>query len=298
MGRISGRRAASRAVEEPNAQGGRQEAGVDRVHRMELQYDGTGLHGWAKQGSLPTVEGSLEAALQTVLGTVPALAVAGRTDAGVHARRQVVSLTLPARTDLPRLMRSLNALTPRGIAVTRLAPAPPGFNAHKDALSRLYRYYVCAAPVVPPFLVHYCWHVPFELDMDLVRACAAAVVGRHDFTAFTPAHTEHLFFERTVLRCDWKRETAGLGALGPGAAGTRSRGVFYLEIEANAFLRHMVRTLVGTIIDIGQGRRSLDDLAQLLEGSHRLEAGPTAVPHGLFFWDVRYREMGARASGN
>jgi tRNA pseudouridine38-40 synthase len=260
---------------------------VDRVHRLELQYDGTGLHGWAKQEGLPTVQGALEVALQMVLGHVPALRVAGRTDAGVHARCQVVSLALPAGTDTARLRLSLNALTPRGIAITRLVRAPETFDARTQALSRAYRYYVCTRAVVPPFWDGYCWAAYGNLDASLLEAAAGLTRGQHDFTAFTPVETEHVFFDRTVLKCAWKRTTADLAGQAPSNGAGRG-GLLYLEIEADAFLRHMVRTLVGTMFEVAQGKRSLDDFGRLLQGARRDEAGPTAPPQGLFLWDVRY----------
>jgi len=265
---------------------------VEREHRMDLQYDGTGLHGWAKQEGLPTVEGSLESALRTVLGYAPELRVAGRTDAGVHARRQVASLRLADGLDLGRLRASLNALTPPGIAVLRIAPAVKGFDARKDATGRVYRYYVWTGPVPSPFWSRYCWHVPGRLDLDKLHSAAAATAGRHDFTAFTPTETEHVFFDRLVTRCAWRRAT-GLPGAPPAAAGGGARegyvpGMLYLEIEAEAFLRHMVRTLVGTMVEVAQGKRTPDDFDRLLRGAEREEAGPTAPAHGLFLWDVKY----------
>jgi tRNA pseudouridine38-40 synthase len=268
------RRAAAARRDEP-------EAGVERTYRMELHYDGTGLHGWAKQAGLLTVEGCLEKAFQTVLGAAPSLRVAGRTDAGVHARWQVVSLALPAGTDLSRLRASLNALTPPGIAVMRVVRAPHDFDARKDATSRVYRYYVSTAPVVSPFWSRYCWQVPGGLDLGAMRAAAAAAVGRHDLTAFTPTETEHAFFERLVLRCIWTRIRAGM----------------YLEIEAETFLRHMVRVMVGTMVEIGEGRRNLDSFRLLLGGAAREAAGPTAPAHGLFLWDVKYGPAGSPRCG-
>jgi tRNA pseudouridine38-40 synthase len=277
---------------------------------MELQYDGTGLHGWAKQEGLPTVSGSLEEALRTVLGEAPVLRVAGRTDAGVHARRQVVSLCLPERSDLSRLSRSLNALTPAGIAVLVLRPAPAVFDARKDATSRSYRYFLSTDPVVSPFWARYCWHVHGDdLDLRTLNEAAALVVGRHPFTAFTPAETEHVFFDRTVVRCRWTRVAGpalpaalpgGLSRSGAARAGrgnsssgaARAGGVLCLEIEAEAFLRHMVRTLVGTMMEVGRGERSLDDFRRLLDGAPREAAGPTAPPQGLFLWDIKYGHRG------
>ena len=265
---------------------------MERNHRMELQYDGTGLHGWAKQDRLQTVEGCLEDALRTVLGRSPALRVAGRTDAGVHARRQVVSLLLPPGVDLAKLRRSLNALTPPGIAVLALRPAPATFDARTNAISRTYRYFVSTDPVVSPFWARYCWQVPAGADLQAMSAAAGLVVGRHRFTAFTPAESEHVFFDRTVLRCRWMRPTGA--SAGPVPHGP---GMLCLEIEADSFLRHMVRTLVGSMIEVGQGGRSLEDFQALLDGAPREAAGLTAPAQGLFLWDVRYARAGVRAAG-
>lgn len=282
---------------------------MERKYRMELQYDGTGLHGWAKQQGLPTVEACLEVALATVLGHVPGLQVAGRTDAGVHARRQVVSLLLPADVDPVRLVRSLNALTPAGISVTGITRASATFDARKDARSRTYRYFLTSDEVVSPFWARYCWHAYGGVDMQALRAAAALAVGRHDFRAFTPTETEHVVFNRLVMRCAWNKMRGGLPvgapaadspAVGSPAVGCgRSRlgrepsnatkGLVYLEIEAEAFLRHMVRALVGTMMEVARGERTLEDYRRLLLGAPRDEAGPTAPAHGLFLWDVRYR---------
>lgn len=255
---------------------------MERNHRMELQYDGTGLHGWAKQDGLQTVEGCLEKAFRTALGSAPFLRVAGRTDAGVHARRQVVSLLLPDGLDPLKLRRSLNALTPAGIAVLTLRPAPAAFDARRDATSRTYRYFLSTQPVASPFWARYCWHIPGGVDLDAMRAGAGLVAGRHRFTAFTPTVTKHVFFDRTVLRCRW---TGASRSAGGGA-------VLCLEIEADAFLRHMVRTLVGALVEVGQGERSLDDFRRLLDGAPREAAGLTAPPPGLFLWDIRYGRAG------
>jgi tRNA pseudouridine38-40 synthase len=254
-----------------------------RAVRLDLQYDGTEFHGWSRQPGLPTVEGSLEEALMIALGgPSPRLTVAGRTDAGVHARRQVVSLRLPEDLNLDGLRRSLNALTPPDLAVRALTGAPEGFDARRDALSRAYRYLVSPGPVQSPFLRRYSWHVPFRLDWEAMERAAALVVGRHDLTAFTPTETEHVVFRRTVTRCRWRRR----GELA------------WLEVEAPAFLRHMVRALVGTLVEVGTGRRSLDQIHELLEGAARSAAGATAPPHGLFLWRVRYPPAaGGRGTG-
>jgi tRNA pseudouridine38-40 synthase len=245
----------------------------ERTYRMELQYDGAGLHGWAKQPGAPTVEGCLEEAFKTVVGHAPYLRAAGRTDAGVHARRQVVSLQLPIGVDHRRLLGSLNALTPDGIAVTRLVRALPGFDARKDAVSRAYRYHISVGNAPSPFWRPFSWSVPGRLDLGSLREAARLVVGRHDFTAFTPTVTEHAFFHRLVLSCSWSRSRDG---------------VLAFDIESDAFLRHMVRVLVGTMVDVGQGRRTLEDFGRLLAGVSRDEAGPTAPARGLFLWNIKY----------
>ncbi len=245
---------------------------------MELQYDGTGLHGWAKQDGLPTIEGSLEAAFRTVLGHPPALRVAGRTDAGVHARRQVVSVVLSTAIDRWRLVSSLNALTPPGITVARVTPAAADFDARKGAVSRTYRYFLCTGRLVSPFWAPYCWRVSGPMDFGALREAAALVEGRHDFTAFTPTVTEHVFFDKTILSCSWKHSSRG----------SSLTSTWSMEIEAESFLRHMVRTLVGTMVEIGQGVRPVEDLERSLEGGVRGDVGKTAPAHGLFLWDVRY----------
>jgi tRNA pseudouridine38-40 synthase len=260
----------------PNGRAGR-EVHLDAYVRMELQYDGTGLHGWAKQDGLPTVEGCLESAFATVLGSrsAPTLRVAGRTDAGVHARQQVVSLRLPRSTDLSKLVVSLNALTPAGIAVTRTVRAREGFDARKGAVSREYRYFLSTARVVSPFWSRYCWLVGHELDRRLLDAAADATRGQYDFTAFTPGETRHTYFRRTVKRCVWRRV--------PGEP-----GMLHLEIEADSFLRHMVRTLVGNMVEVAEGKRELEGYQRLLLGADREAAGITAPAHGLFLWDIKY----------
>ena len=243
----------------------------------------------------------MEDAFLTVLGRVPDWEVAGRTDAGVHARRQVLSVRLPWGLDLAKLRRSLNALTPPGIAVMDIRLAPRGFDARVQATSRVYRYFLSIGPVASPFWKPYCWHVPHEVNWEAMEKAAAAVVGRHDFTGFTPVETEHVHFTRRVLVCRW-RPLRG-EHFGPPRLRARGGALYqkvgvpdlrYLEIEADAFLRHMVRTLVGTMVEVGKGARDLEDFTRLLRGASREQAGPTAPAQGLFLWDVKYgRKRGA-----
>jgi len=176
------------------------------------------------------------------------------------------------------LRRRLDAVTPREIAVRSVERASPGFDARRDARSRTYCYRVLAQGVADPFERGRALHWPYGLDREALDACAAAAVGRHDFTAFTPTQTAHVHFRREVIRCEWV-EGSGLG----------SGEILELWVQADAFLRSMVRVLVGTMLEIGGGRRPLADFEALLQGAPRKAAGETAPPHGLYLAAVAYQ---------
>jgi len=223
------------------------------------------------------VQAEIEAALGNLLPAPAALTVAGRTDAGVHAWGQVASFEAETKRGPDELRRALNALTPGEIAILAVSEAPPGFDARRDARSRAYCYRVLADRVESPFERGRALWWPYGVDRGALAACAAAVSGTHDFTAFTPTETEHVRFERDVLRCEWL-EGSGLGAT----------GVLELWIEADAFMRNMVRVLVGTMLEVTAGRRSLEDFTELLKGAPRERAGETAPAHGLYLASVEY----------
>jgi tRNA pseudouridine38-40 synthase len=248
---------------------------VYRTLKITLQYDGTDFVGWQRQASGTSIQGLLEAALRPIEGGAVTVHGAGRTDAGVHALGQVCSCTLTATIEPATLARALNAVLPPEVRVTQAEVAADDFHARFSATGKIYDYRIVSAAFVSPFVRRYVWHILPPLDVASMEAASAVLVGEHDFAAFQAAGSEVHTSIRTIRRIDWS---------GTGGADDP----LVLRIEGNGFLRHMVRTIAGTLVEIGLRRRPAGTIGEILDSKARARAGATAPASGLFLRQVLY----------
>ena len=256
-----------------------------RTLKITLSYDGTRYVGWQRQASGESVQGLLEEAVARFEGNAVTVHGAGRTDAGVHALGQVASMQVTCDHPIETLARGLNAWLPSDIRVVKIENAAEDFHARFSARSKTYRYLLRNASPVSPFERAYVWHVPETLDVSAMQAAATVLVGTHDFSSFCSAGSNVRDGVRTVSRSVIHYIDADLV---PYISTREEHTLLAYEVSANGFLRHMVRAIVGTLVEIGEGRRSAASMAKLIAAASRAQAGATAPPQGLFLVGVDY----------
>ncbi len=248
------------------------------VVTLVLEYDGTRYVGWQVQPNGPSVQAEVERALATLHHAPRRVTAAGRTDAGVHARGQVASFAEPEPLPLRAYVQGMNALLPPDVAVRAARLEPDGFDARRSARGKRYRYVIENGPTRAPLSRLRAWQSFRSLDVAAMRAAAAHLLGRHDFAAFRASDCTSRHAVREVRRLEVLGE--------PG-------GRIELVVEATAFVKHMVRNIVGTLVEVGEGKRAPTSIPELLEARDRTRAGPTAPPHGLYLEEVFYGPGGA-----
>lgn len=251
-----------------------------RTVRLTVEYDGTDFSGWQLQDGQRTVQGVLEAALREMTGETTRVRGAGRTDAGVHARGQVAAFATETRIPEIGFLRGLNALLPRDVAIANAVEAPPGFDPRHAASGKHYRYTFWNEPVRSPLHERFSWHVRAPLRVDAMSEAGAVLVGEHDFSAFRAADCERRSTVRLMRRVDVTREGSCV----------------FLDVEATAFLKNMVRVMAGTLCAVGRGESTPADVASILASRDRTLAGMTAPPQGLCLMEVFFADRGRRES--
>jgi tRNA pseudouridine38-40 synthase len=241
--------------------------------KITLTYDGSNYSGSQLQPTGPTIQSAVEAALSRLLDEPVRIRTAGRTDAGVHARAQVADFADAGRRDPETIVRGGNALLPPDIRILSAEAVPLAFDARRHATGKEYRYFLHLDPVGSPFFAHHAWHLERPLDLDAVREAMAHLVGEHDFTSFRAAGCSA---RSSVRRID----SASLSE--------RLPDLWSIDLVGNGFLRHMVRNIVGTLVDVGRGKHPPGRVADLIALRDRSAAGMTAPAHGLFLWQVWY----------
>jgi tRNA pseudouridine38-40 synthase len=244
-----------------------------RTIKLIIEYDGSNYLGWQVQPNGQTIQGVIQDRLKRLTGESSPLVGSGRTDAGVHALGQVAHFKTESRMDANTFQRALNSLLPEDIVIRRAEEVDAEFHARRSARSKVYKYRILNRVTPPAIDRQYVWHVPQKLNLDEMKKATHGLVGEHDFSAFRSVGSSARSSVRNILRADWKRGKGGL---------------LRLEIEATGFLKQMVRAIVGTLVEVGRGKISVQKFREILESKDRKKAGPTAPARGLFLKEVKY----------
>jgi len=244
-----------------------------RTIKLLIEYDGTNYQGWQVQPKGPTIQGILEEKLGLLTGQPVQLFGSGRTDSGVHALGQVAHFKTQSQMDIRTIQRALNSLLPPDIVIQRAEEVDEGFHARKHSKSKIYEYRILNRNLRSAFHRGYVWYMPQKLNLTQMKKATQSLIGEHDFSAFRTVGSSTRTTVRRVIRAEWKRGRDGL---------------LCFEIEANGFLKQMVRSIIGTLVEIGKGRMKAMEFQRILESKDRKKAGPTAPAHGLFLKEVKY----------
>ena len=241
--------------------------------KLLIEYDGTNYLGWQVQAKGLTIQGVIEEKLTLLTGEKIGLIGSGRTDAGVHALGQVAGFKTKSRMETRTLRKALNSLLPSDIVIQEVDEVEEDFHARKNPKSKVYEYRILNREVRSPFHRVYAWHIPQRLNFKEMERASRMLIGEHDFSCFRSVGTPTKTAVRKIFRAEWKRNREGF---------------FLFEIEGNGFLKQMVRAIVGTLVEVGKGRVSLEGFREILELKDRSKAGPTAPARGLFLKEVKY----------
>jgi len=241
--------------------------------KLTIEYDGTGYHGWQIQPNYPTIQGVLQEKIGVITGERISLIASGRTDAGVHALGQVANFRTDRRISLCAIKRGVNSLLPDDIAIRRAEAVSDDFHARFSAKSKLYEYRIFSSLVPSPIERKFSWHVSRRLDLKGMRKAAQMLLGTHDFSSFRSAHSDNLNPVRTLMALEIRE---------------RRNHMISIRMRADAFLKQMVRNVVGTLVDVGRGKMDPENLGEILDARDRTKAGMAAPPCGLFLIEVEY----------
>jgi len=241
--------------------------------KLVIEYEGTNYLGWQVQPKGSTIQGTIEEKLALLTGEPVHLIGSGRTDAGAHAFGQVAHFRTRSKMDVRTFQRALNSLLPPDIAIRKVKEVEESFHARKQSKSKVYEYRILNRNLRSVFHRGYAWHFPQKLDLEEMKKAARDLIGEHDFSSFRSTGTPTRTAVRRVIRAEWKRGRGGL---------------IRFEIEANGFLKQMVRAVVGTLVEVGRGKISAEEFRKIIESKDRKKAGPTAPAHGLFLKEVKY----------